>query len=239
MRRLNFGMRTTQLSRLTRETVLAELRRFNAQRSHQVSRWIRDHASVEVAMDQLEATYAELARARQPWSVEAAAAAHTAASTYLAGLTRAIKHTTATAYRAASNAGDMARQITTLSDAGDALAADKRSLVEAREILAQQLASANERSTREKDNLVGQLAASVLEVDELTRASQHWRAQSEEANRRVQAVHAELQSILASRTWRTFTGYRRLRRWLDGHRTAGALAQDRPASSADRGMRHE
>jgi hypothetical protein len=227
MRRLNFGIRTMQRSRITRETVLAELNHFDAQRSLEVSLWIRDHASADRAMDQLETTYAELTGERQTWSVEAATAANSAASAYLVGLARATKQAAAAAYRAALDASEMRKQIILLSDTRDALTSEKNLAIREKEILTQQLISANELSAREKANLLGQLAAAEGQIADVSEECQRWRHEHEQARRRLQADHAELQSVLESRTWRAFTGYRRLRRWLGGR--GAADGHNRPA----------
>jgi hypothetical protein len=216
MRRLNFGVRTMQTSRITPETILAELSRFNAQRSLQVSKWIRDHANAHVAMDQLETIYAELAGTGQTWSVESATAANTAASAYLVDLARTIKQHAAAAQDAALHARDVMKQVTILSDARDALTSEKHLLMHEKEILVQQLATDRALSSREKETLVRQLAASILEIEQLTNERERWRREHEQLNRVLQAAQAQLQSVLDSRTWRMFTCYRRLRGWLEG-----------------------
>lgn len=91
LRRLNFGVRTLQASPMTVATVLAELDRYEAQRSLEVCQWIRQHAAADTVVDQLIALYREVAAERTAWSAESASAACMAASAYVSELARTTK----------------------------------------------------------------------------------------------------------------------------------------------------
>lgn len=60
LRRLNFGVRTMQRSRLTEDAVFQELQRYNAEDAQQVSMWMRQEADMDKAVERWQQIYSEL-----------------------------------------------------------------------------------------------------------------------------------------------------------------------------------
>lgn len=60
LRQLNFGVRTMQQARVTEDSIFAELSRYDADDARQVSRWIRQQADLQAAVDRWEEVYRRL-----------------------------------------------------------------------------------------------------------------------------------------------------------------------------------
>jgi hypothetical protein len=88
-REWNFGLRLLQRAPVTVDAIVAELQKYDPHASCQVTRWIRDHASLDRALDEVEACYRE-ALSDGVGSISAGALGE-AASSYLATLAPVIK----------------------------------------------------------------------------------------------------------------------------------------------------
>lgn len=95
MRRLNFGIRTMQGTTVTAERVGAALDAYDPQASLAVSRWIREHADFEQALDRIVGVYGELVEARSALAASGGDTDGAAASDYIAWLGRFVKGTAA------------------------------------------------------------------------------------------------------------------------------------------------
>lgn len=60
LRQLNFGVRSMQQARVTEESIFAALSLYDAGDAGQVSRWIRQQADLQLAVDQWEALYRDV-----------------------------------------------------------------------------------------------------------------------------------------------------------------------------------
>jgi hypothetical protein len=94
MRRLNFGVRTMQGTPVTADRVGAALDAYDPEASLYVSRWIRDHADFESALDSILAVYRELLADDAVLACGPDAVARAAASDYVAWLGRFVKAAT-------------------------------------------------------------------------------------------------------------------------------------------------
>jgi hypothetical protein len=95
MRCLNFGIRTMQGTAVTEAAVGAALDAYDPDASLLVSRWIREHADLETALDRIVGLYGELVEEGPAWMSAGGGPSNVAASEYVAWLGRFFKGTAA------------------------------------------------------------------------------------------------------------------------------------------------
>ncbi|TWS99484.1 glycosyltransferase [Reyranella sp. CPCC 100927] len=207
MRSLNFGVRTMQAAPVTEETVLDELKRYDARDARQVSAWIRAEADMSSAVTRWLSLY-ETVMARWQAAHHCALSANfqeqsVAASRYLRSLATVLKARNDAEYRSWQATLAQTQLAQQLSARETELAARTHEAAE----LAQQLA------VRDAELNARAHEAAAAQADLLQRLS----AKEQEAvtaKADLSALDAQLKAILSSSTWQVANRYGKIRAWF-------------------------
>lgn len=186
LRRLNFGVRTMQRAGVSEESVIGELQRYNAEDARRVSLFIREKASMSLAIDRWEELYG---RVLSDWSTEVNDAPQAFADNQMrasAGYLRTLAPSLKTRYDAVARA-----------DHAEGVVAEKEALL-----------SLVETRAKDAENRLSETEARAIAAENRAAETEaHIRTESETARQYAN----ELQQIYTSRAWKLVTRYRILK----------------------------